>query len=604
LSLSILFYKSFDNFSSRVFRFCLLLAQFTMSDFVVSARKYRPLKWSDVIGQDHVAQTLRNALAKGQIAHAFLFCGPRGVGKTTCARILARVLNCTQPTPDWEPCNQCDSCVASMENASFNIFELDAASNNSVEDIRELVDQVRYQPQAGKYKIYIVDEVHMLSSAAFNAFLKTLEEPPPFAKFILATTEKHKIIPTILSRCQIYDFRRIKERDIVQQLQKIVEKENLKAEEEALYLIAQKAEGAMRDALSMFDRIKSFSGQEIFLKDVLDNLNILDYDYYFKFIDAFLCQDASQCMLLLDEIMRYGFDPEVLLEGLAGHLRQLLVVKDQGLQPLFEGSEQLKHRYVQQATACNLSSLVTWLDLIHEADVNLARSRNKRLHTEILMIKIAFAASKKEIITQHTASSAEEKKNPTPEINVAPVSTPSVPPTPVSAKLNIPKLTNEGSIPTPSSSFNIPKLGNLDVLKNQIQEQEKQRKENLIAFSEETALQFWNQLLESELSASLKAFMKAAVIKVETHAMRILVGSVIARETIRAELRLDERMRETFADKNLRIYIETDPSLAEQESKKQIKQFTAAEKWEMMVSKNPHLMEFKETLQLKIDEDI
>lgn len=566
-----------------------------MSQFIVSARKYRPLRWSDVIGQDHVATTLRNALAKGQIAHAFLFCGPRGVGKTTCARILARVLNCLNPTSDWEPCNECESCRSSMENASFNIFELDAASNNSVEDIRELVDQVRYQPQAGKYKIYIVDEVHMLSSSAFNAFLKTLEEPPSFAKFILATTEKHKIIPTILSRCQIYDFRRIKERDIVLQLQKIVTEENLQAEEEALYLIAQKAEGAMRDALSMFDRIKSFSGNEIKLKDVLDNLNILDYDYYFRFTDAFLREDIADCMLMLDEVLQRGFDPEVLLEGLANHFRQLMVVKDQGMLALVEGSEQIKNRYQQQANACNLSKLVTWLDLVHEADINLVRARNKRLHTEILLIKIVYSASRQNVPAE---SFSEEKKNPTDEL------TNSIQQIPPPSKPSIQRPLTEAIVPGASSVISIPKLGNLAALKSRIQEEEKIRKESLIAFNEQSATDFWNQLLEIDLPSSLKAFMRSAVLKIDSHAIHILVGSVIARETIRAELKLDERMRETFSDKNVRLYIDIDPALAEQDSKKQIKQLNASEKWEIMLQKNPHLQQFKEKLQLKIDEEV
>ncbi|MBK8954413.1 MAG: DNA polymerase III subunit gamma/tau [Saprospiraceae bacterium] len=564
-----------------------------MSHFVVSARKYRPLRWADVIGQEHVAYTLKNALAKGQIAHAFLFCGPRGVGKTTCARILARVLNCNQPTSDWEPCNSCDSCKASMENASFNIFELDAASNNSVDDIRELVEQVRYQPQYGKFKIYIVDEVHMLSTAAFNAFLKTLEEPPPFAKFILATTEKHKIIPTILSRCQIYDFRRISEKDIVRQLQSIVEKEQLKADEEALYLIAQKADGAMRDALSMFDRIKSFSGNEIRHKDVLDNLNILDHDYYFKFVDAFLREDAGASMMLLDDVLRYGFDPEVLLEGLAGHFRQLWVIKDQSTVNLVEGSEVLQQRYRQQAEGCNSSLLMTWLDLVNEADVNMVRARNKRLHTEILLLKLTFISRKKPLPAAPSIESEEKKNTLIQEIpEKEPAKTSARP-----VKKEVPALS------IPPVSLNIPKLGNIDQLKTKIIEEEKLRKENLIAFNEEAALAFWNELLESELPVSLKAFMKAAVCKVEAHSMHIMVGNVISRETIRAELKLDERIRKTFSDKNIRVYIEIDPTLADQENKKPVKYYSGIEKWELMVQKNPHLASFKDKLQLKLDED-
>ncbi|MBP8725891.1 MAG: DNA polymerase III subunit gamma/tau [Saprospiraceae bacterium] len=570
-----------------------------MSEFVVSARKYRPLRWADVIGQEHVATTLKNALAKSQIAHAFLFCGPRGVGKTTCARILARVLNCSQPSADWEPCNACPSCLASMENASFNIFELDAASNNSVDDIRELVDQVRYQPQAGKYKVYIVDEVHMLSTQAFNAFLKTLEEPPPFAKFILATTEKHKIIPTILSRCQVYDFRRIGEKDIVRQLQRIAEVEHLGTDEEALYLIAQKADGAMRDALSMFDRIRSFSGNALRYTDVLENLNVLDYDYFFKFADAILEEDVRQAMLLVDEVLQRGFDPDVLIEGLAGHLRNLMVAKDPAMFALFSGSENLRLRYSEQAKACSWSGLTGWLDLVHESDVNLVRARNKRLHAEILVIKLCHAGRK----TTRNASEElipVEKKNELSQ-GSSPISPPE-PETPSPAKpFAPPKIAPPP--PKQEAQPEIPRLGSLEDLKTKILVSEQKRREQLIPFNPETAQAFWDQLLESELPASLKACMKLAQYVVEDHAVRILVGGVIARETIRSELHLDDRLRATFADKNLRFYVEIDPTMASAEAKKPVKYYSGKEKYELMVEKNPHLAAFREKMQLRLNED-
>ena len=573
-----------------------------MESFIVSARKYRPLKWADVVGQEHVAQTLKNALAKGQIAHAFLFCGPRGVGKTTCARILAKVLNCTNPSSDWEPCNTCDSCKAFMENASFNIFELDAASNNSVDDIRELVDQVRYQPQTGKYKIYIVDEVHMLSTAAFNAFLKTLEEPPPYAKFILATTEKHKIIPTILSRCQIYDFRRISEKDIVKQLDKICKQESLTADDEALYLIAQKSDGALRDALSMFDRIKSFTGSHISYKEVAENLNVLDQDYFFRFIDAFLTEDVRTTMIQLDQVFNFGFDSEILLEGLAGYIRNLMIVKDPGMQDLFEGSDAHKKRFIQQGDACSTSQLVAWLDMINETDVNLVRARNKRLHTEILFIKLCNY-SRKQYSTIQIPAEEVQKKTPTINVTATPEKIiPEVKPEPKPETSSVKKV-----IVTPSQIIKdplaIPKLGKIEQIKEKITQDEKIRKESLVEFNEENVKSFWSRCMEEEKSNSLKAFLSSAQIIVEENSFKILVGGVIAREAIRAELKLDEKMRHIFQEKNIKYYIEIDPTMAALDEKKVVKIYTAKEKWEMMITANPKLVEFKDKLQLKIDED-
>lgn len=565
-----------------------------MDPFIVSARKYRPLKWSDVVGQEHVAQTLKNALSKSQIAHAFLFCGPRGVGKTTCARILARALNCGNPGQDWEPCNECQSCNASVENVSFNIFELDAASNNSVDDIRELVDQVRFQPQTGKYKIYIVDEVHMLSQSAFNAFLKTLEEPPPFAKFILATTEKHKILPTILSRCQVYDFRRITEKDIVQQLIKIAENEKIAIEEEGLHLIAQKADGAMRDALSMFDRIRSFSGSQISYKDVAENLNVLDHEYFFKFIDSFLIQDYKSCMILIDEVLQRGFDADVLLEGLAGHIRNLLVVQEPVMLGLLAGSEQLKLRYSHQAEACNHSLLVSWLDQLNEAEVNLIRSRNKRLHTEIVFIKICCAPWKQIIPVDEKITIPDNSKMNVPKVES-------------NQEKQVPQHKAKKVIITPSQKvpdlLNIPKLGNFDHLKTKIEEEEIKRKKSLIPFNSESALNFWERIIEEEQSASLKAILKQAVVEIELHGIKIFVGNVISRESIRSELRLDEKIRNTFSDKLIQYQIEIDPALSDHDDKRPARILSGKEKYELMLGKNPQLQVLKDKLQLKLDED-
>jgi DNA polymerase III subunit gamma/tau len=363
-----------------------------MSKFLVSARKYRPRKFEDVIGQNHIAKVLQNALQNNQLAHSFLFTGPRGVGKTTCARILAKVINCFNPIGGVEPCDTCGSCTSFSENASFNIFELDAASNNSVDHIRGLIEQVRYQPQVGKYKVFIIDEVHMLSSSAFNAFLKTLEEPPAHAIFILATTEKHKIIPTILSRCQIFDFKRIQPNDIVVQLKKICSDENRAAEEEALLQIALKADGGMRDALSIFDKISGSSGDIITYKDVITNLNILDYDFYFRVVDAFLKADLTSTILILDEIVKNGFEIEMFIDGLGSHFRELLISRDKQTIHLLETTEILKVRYYNQAILAKEGFILTAMNILNACELTLNRSNNKRLHIEVALSKITYAS--------------------------------------------------------------------------------------------------------------------------------------------------------------------------------------------------------------------
>jgi len=364
-----------------------------MSQFIVSARKYRPTRFADVLGQEHISHTLKMAFSQDKLAHAFLFTGPRGVGKTTCARILAKTLNCLDMTADYEPCGKCESCISFDDNASFSIFELDAASNNSVDHIRNLIEQVRIPPLSGKYKVFIIDEVHMLSTAAFNAFLKTLEEPPPYAIFILATTEKHKILPTILSRCQIFDFRRLQVGDIVKQLNIIASQESIKAEEEALHLIATKADGAMRDALSIFDRIAGATNNHITYDAVTENLNLLDYTYYFKVVDQLLTEDLSGIMLTIDEVLKKGFDPEVFLTGLSEHFRQLLVSKDVSTITLIENTTAIRDKYLHQSQLVSIDYLLTWMELCSECDINFRTARNKRLHLEITMIKMIFVQS-------------------------------------------------------------------------------------------------------------------------------------------------------------------------------------------------------------------
>ncbi|RYY50140.1 MAG: DNA polymerase III subunit gamma/tau [Chitinophagaceae bacterium] len=361
-----------------------------MEKFIVSARKYRPQNFNTVVGQSHITTTLKNAINNNQLAHAFLFCGPRGVGKTTCARILAKTINCENKTPEGEACNTCNSCVSFDNGTSLNIHELDAASNNSVDDIRALVEQVRFAPQAGEYKVYIVDEVHMLSSAAFNAFLKTLEEPPPYAIFILATTEKHKILPTILSRCQIFDFKRITNNDTVEHLQEICEKESIEAEKTALHIIAQKSEGCMRDSLSILDKIVSFTDGHLTYANTLEHLNILDEDYYFKLLEYLQAQQLSDALLLLDNILQKGFEADSFIEGFTEFTRNLLVSKDPKAVSLLEVADDFREKYLAWAQKTDTGWILATLNLLSDANMGFKTARNKKLFTEMLLIKLSY----------------------------------------------------------------------------------------------------------------------------------------------------------------------------------------------------------------------
>lgn len=377
-----------------------------MDHFVVSARKYRPVTFDSVVGQSHITTTLKNAIRTNHLAQAFLFCGPRGVGKTTCARILAKTINCQNLGDDVEACGECESCVSFQNNASFNIHELDAASNNSVEDIRNLIDQVRYPPQTGKYKIYIIDEVHMLSQAAFNAFLKTLEEPPSYAIFILATTEKHKILPTILSRCQIFDFNRIQSKDIAHHLADIARKEGINAEHEALELIGQKADGGLRDALSMFDLNVTFStNNHLTYAVVLENLHILDYDYYFKVTDALTACSIARSLVLFDEILRKGFDGHLFVIGLLEHFRNLLVCKDPATVTLLQVSESAERKYLEQSLMADLSFLLSALSITGQCDINYKSAKNQRLHVELCLMKLANLP---QVLQLHSLAAVDE----------------------------------------------------------------------------------------------------------------------------------------------------------------------------------------------------
>ncbi len=381
-----------------------------MENFIVSARKYRPQNFATVVGQSHITTTLKNAINHNQLAHAFLFCGPRGVGKTTCARILAKTINCENRTPEGEACNVCNSCVSFDHGTSMNIHELDAASNNSVDDIRSLVEQVRFAPQAGKYKVYIVDEVHMLSAAAFNAFLKTLEEPPPYAIFILATTEKHKILPTILSRCQIFDFKRITNADTVGHLSEIAKKEHIDAEKSALHLIAQKSEGCMRDSLSILDKIVSFTNGQVTYQNTLEHLNILDEDYYFKLLEALMVQDLSQALLLFDEINKKGFEGDMVINGFAECLRNLMVCKDAKAAQLLDVVEGMQEKYLAKSKAISLSFLISALNILNESELQFKSARNRRLHVEMCIIKLCYLQQALELSVQGDGSLVKKKR--------------------------------------------------------------------------------------------------------------------------------------------------------------------------------------------------
>lgn len=380
-----------------------------MENFIVSARKYRPQTFDTVVGQMHITSTLKNAIRSNHVAQAYLFCGPRGVGKTTCARILAKTINCFDRTKDIEACDECDSCKSFNSGHSLNIYELDAASNNSVDDIRNLINQVSFSPQLGSHKIYIIDEVHMLSQAAFNAFLKTLEEPPKHAIFILATTEKHKIIPTILSRCQIFDFNRIRIEDTVSHLISISKKEKVKAEEDALHIIAQKADGAMRDALSIFDQMVSLSNGNISYKTVIDNLNILDYDYYFKITNAILAKNTSASLLIYNDILNKGFDGHNFLNGLAEHFRNLLVSRDEATLQLMETSTTIRDQYKVQSKNTELEFLLRGLNMLNKADAQYKASRNQRLLVELTLLQLCSLQGSASVLSSKTP--VEEKKN-------------------------------------------------------------------------------------------------------------------------------------------------------------------------------------------------
>lgn len=582
-----------------------------MDNYIVSARKYRPVTFNSVVGQRALTTTLKNAIASGKLAHAYLFCGPRGVGKTTCARIFAKTINCLTPTADGEACNQCESCVAFNEQRSFNIHELDAASNNSVDDIRSLIEQVRIPPQIGKYKVYIIDEVHMLSQAAFNAFLKTLEEPPHHAIFILATTEKHKILPTILSRCQIYDFSRITIKDTVEHLQYVATQENVKAEPEALNVLAQKADGGMRDALSIFDQVVSFTGGNVTYKAVIENLNVLDYEYYFKLTDCILSNNVTEGLLILNEILSKGFDGNNVITGIASHFRDLLLCKDLKTAELFEVGASIRERYIETAKKCSNDFLYKAIELVNESDLNYRYSRNKRLLSDLTIIRLCQLSSpqagpedqkKKQVIDpifskQETSNQAAISKpitQPAPSINNQQVKAPAIPkePTPT----NQPQITGTPNI--------TPKVGGMGISISAFgQKKEETAKAEITIevlnerFTPLQLINVWKAYAESLIEEHhLKNTMLNCLPNlIENTVFEVIVNNPVQEQRLSdSAMDILSKLRVELRNTHLRMEIR----ISENNEKKLA--FTPSEKFNLMMEENESLRRLKDEFGLEL----
>jgi len=600
-----------------------------VDNFIVSARKYRPATFESVVGQQHITNTLKNAIKNNQLAQAFLFCGPRGVGKTTCARILAKTINCENLQPNGEACGVCNSCQSFQNGNSFNVHELDAASNNSVDDIRSLIEQVRIPPQAVRYKIYIIDEVHMLSQAAFNAFLKTLEEPPHYAIFILATTEKHKILPTILSRCQIFDFNRIRVEDMAAHLASIAKKENISYEDDGLHIIAQKADGGLRDALSMFDQIVSFSGGNVTYRSVIDNLNILDYDYYFNVTNSLLGEDSAKTLLLFDEILVRGFDGAHFISGLSEHFRNLLVSKDQSTLKLLEVSDGIKNKYLQQSQASSVSFLLSAMNIANQCDINYKLSKNQRLQVELALLKMCNLPSVFNLAVtpltsmpandgqlkkkpESVAATTESKTNPegsivaeTPQVYQAnktqPVANQSVKATVETPVAEKPKVFIP-NLHSASASIKIPSLKDMGKTIEALQEEEDPylKGDAKESYTPDAFFKCW-----SDFAAKLKADGKKNALTIFTSNPPKLIGpdtyEVLVENKVQENLFRDERpnllnsLRSTLKNFSIEVYARID-------EKEVIKRpYTAIEKFQYMAAKNPALMDLRNKFNLDFD---
>ena len=573
-----------------------------MENFIVSARKYRPQLFNTVVGQSHITNTLKNAIINKQLAQAYLFCGPRGVGKTTCARIFAKTINCFNINANGEACDVCDSCTSFNSGASLNVYELDAASNNSVEDIRNLVDQVRFAPQLGQYKVYIIDEVHMLSANAFNAFLKTLEEPPKHAKFILATTEKHKIIPTILSRCQVFNFNRIKTEDISSHLAFMAKEEHVSYEPEALHIIAQKADGGLRDACSIFDQMVAFTGNHLTYKQVVENLNVLDYDYYFKITDAFLVQGLPEIMITFDDILKKGFDGHNFLIGLGEHLRNLLVSKDPQTVSLLEVSDALKIRYTEQSQKVNLTFLLKALSLISKTDVNYKSAKNQRLLVEMTLMQLTFL----------TASPDAEKKNDELEVSFDKKSNAETTTTVSQTKVTALQETEIKLATKPSVSFEQLKIKSAFSLNETKNSQAIKLTETIITSSEEVISKETNKEVTIEDVKTVIA--SYAVSKQQSGAKQLAVTLstaqiILTNKTITLQINNESQKENLMSIKqdflyelrkllqNNLITLEVETTAAEAQGKA----YKPVDIFKSMAEKNPALLELKKRFDLEID---
>lgn len=597
-----------------------------VDNFIVSARKYRPATFESVVGQQHITNTLKNAIKNNQLAQAFLFCGPRGVGKTTCARILAKTINCLDLQPNGEACGVCSSCLSFQNGNSFNVHELDAASNNSVDDIRSLIEQVRIPPQAVRYKIYIIDEVHMLSQAAFNAFLKTLEEPPHYAIFILATTEKHKILPTILSRCQIFDFNRIRVEDMAAHLASIAQKESISYEPDGLHIIAQKADGGLRDALSMFDQIVSFSGGNVTYRSVIDNLNILDYDYYFNITESLLKEDSAKTLLLFDEILNRGFDGAHFISGLSEHFRNLLVSKDQATVKLLEVSDGIRNKYLQQSVASTVSFLLSALNIANQCDLNYKLSKNQRLQVELALLKMCNLLSVFNLVTAPISAMSQSegqlKKKPDsaaiaplsdakmpaevsvasdPQVAYQAIKTQVTDKPPVQETKPQPAEKPKIFIPAPSSGI-IPSLKDAGK-KTEAEVEEEDPYIKGEAREDYTPDDFLKCL--SDFAVKLKAEGKKNALTIFTSNAPKLIApnsyEVIVENKVQENLFRDERPNLlNFLRSNLKNFgIEVSARIDEKEVVK--RPYTAIEKFQHMASKNPALVDLKNKFNLDFD---
>ena len=581
-----------------------------MSNFVVSARKYRPSSFDTVVGQGHITITLKNAIKSNHLAQAFLFCGPRGVGKTTCARILAKTINCSNITADTEACNNCESCVSFNNGQSLNIFELDAASNNSVEDIRSLVDQVRFAPASGHYKIYIIDEVHMLSSGAFNAFLKTLEEPPPYAIFILATTEKHKIIPTILSRCQIFDFNRIKVEDISKHLQQIAKKENIEADPEALHIIAQKAEGALRDALSIFDQMVTFSGNKVTYKDVINNLNVLDYEYYFRITDQILPGNISSVLLTFNELLNEGFDGHHFIAGLSGHFRDLMVAKDEITLQLLEVTEAVREKYKVQSKAVELSVLLKLIDICNSCDLSYKSVRNQRLHVEIALMKMCALSGKltvnenamaaKPVVVEKVAVEKTTVATPVAQMskNVSAIASASQ----ESAKPEIAKATTATKAEEPLATISLSGLNAKQAAPDKTEftgvKSEKKNDRPVVIEELNRIWTLYAALQDNNGHTNLsKALLRTEPVVINGTEIHVTVDNQVLRDNL---LSLKSEFLEYFKRElqndflTLEVRVEVSEKVLD-------KPYTAREKFKKMAEKNPELENFRKQFDLNFD---